>query len=158
MWILLFIDWRVFKKISKLFAIKAINAIYSTDVPFSKTSFILLYRFVSLTVDSNVDVFGRNFKKYSRRFWYCSNTLTHIFLSVSHLVLECFCIKCEITLVNSCICVLSALLAAESWRKKFTCIIKESILKSNAFTPAQNALWTMCRGQSHGKNGCAQTF
>ena len=146
MWILLFIDWKVFKKISKSFAIKAINAMYGTDVSFPKTSFILLYRSVSLTVDLNVDVFGRNFKKYSRRFWYCSNTLTHIFLSVTHLVLECFCIKCEITSVNSCICLKSALLAAESLKKKFTSIIKESMLKFNAFTPARNALWTMCRG------------
>ena len=113
---------------------------YGTDVSFSKTSFILLYHSVSLTVDLNVDVFGRNFKKYSRRFWYYSNTLTHIFLSVTHLVLECFCIKCEITSVNSCICLKSALLAAESLKKKFTSIIKESMLKFNAFTPARNAL------------------
>ena len=78
---------------------------------------------------------------------YCSNNLTHIFLSVIQLVLECFCIKCEITLINSCNCLWSALLAAESLKEKFTSIIQESMLKFNAFTPARNVLWTMYREQ-----------
>ena len=46
MWILVFIGWKVFKKISKSFAIRAINAMYRTDVSFSKT----FYSFVPFCI------------------------------------------------------------------------------------------------------------
>ena len=88
--------WNTCKNFSKSWEPKTINAMYGSVRGLIKCSTIVSY----LGEDLKPFYQGRNLRKYSNRFGYCSRTLTPANFMSSHLVGPCFCMKWAIMSVT----------------------------------------------------------
>ena len=88
-WMSGFVDWNLVKNISESVAKKKTKDRYCSVDSSSKIFFILVYLAVPWTVDLNVDLEGKNTRKYCFKFSYCSIKRTRTLLNVTHLVVLC---------------------------------------------------------------------